>query len=400
MTARSKRGPTLCRHKRTGHAYAKFDGRQLWFGRYDDPEAHERFAQTLAEWKAHGRRLPHEAARVELTVTDVVARYLEFAERFYCRPDGTPTREVEHLRDAVRPLLGLYGTLALNEFGLRQLKTLREQLIERRLARKTINDRVNRIIRIFAWATEEELCRPEVYGALRALRALRRGRSLAKEGKRVTPATWKDVQAALRRATRPVAGMIELLWHTGMRPGEACQLRPKDIDRSGPVWFYRPPSHKTERFDRERVIAIGPRGQDVLRRFLSKVPPPAPDAPLFSPREAMAELNAVRRKHRKSPLWPSHEQAQARKRTRLRKKQPGAAYTPNSFLGAVKRACKEAKVPAWTPNQLRHAAATRIRKEKGLEAARAVLGHASASITEVYAELDERLAEQVMGELG
>lgn len=400
MNTGSKRGPTLRRHKGTGHAYARFNGKQVWFGNYDYPEAHARFSRTLAEWRANGCRLPPEEAQEELTVADMVARYLEFAEHFYCGPDGTPTREVENLRDAVRPLLGLYGTLPGDEFGLRQLKTLREQLIELGLARKTISDRINRVVRIFGWAAEEELCRPEVYGALRALRPLRRGRSRAKEGKRVLPVSWEHVEAVLPHVSRPVAGMIELMWHTGMRPGEVCQLRPMDLDMSGRVWFYRPRSHKTQHFDRDRVIAIGPHGQEVLRRFLAKVPQPAPESPLFAPRDSMADFHALRRKSRRTPLWPSHEKAQARKRKRRPKKQPGEAYTPNSFLGAVKRACKAAEVPGWTPNQLRHAAATRIRRERGLEAARAVLGHASASITEMYAELDMHLAEQVMADLG
>jgi len=199
---------------------------------------------------------------------------------------------------------------------------------------------------------------------------------------------------------RQVAGLVELMWHTGMRPGEACQLRPADLDMAGDVWFYRPRTHKTQRFDRERVIAIGPQGQEVVRRFLSKVPRPKEESPLFSPRDAMAEIRVRRRQDRVTPLWSSHLRAQERGRRARPRKQPGAAYTPNSLRGAVRRGCNAAGIPAWTPNQLRHAAATRIRKVQGIEAARVVLGHASAAITDVYAEIDQRLAERVMAELG
>ena len=59
-----------------------------------------------------------------------------------------------------------------------------------------------------------------------------------------------------------------------------------------------------------------------------------------------------------------------------------------------------AGVDPWTPNQLRHAAATRIRRELGLDAARVVLGHSSAAMTEIYAELDKEKALKVMGKLG
>jgi integrase len=54
----------------------------------------------------------------------------------------------------------------------------------------------------------------------------------------------------------------------------------------------------------------------------------------------------------------------------------------------------------WTPNQLRHTKATEIRREAGLDAARAVLGHRSPAITEVYAELDTAKAAEIMERLG
>ncbi len=400
MSKKPRRGPTLCRHKRTGHAYAKFDGRQLWFGRYEDPRSHERFAQTLAEWQANGFQLPPEDASQAHTVADVIARYLEFAEGYYCRPDGSPSREVANLRDAVRAVLACYGSLEVGEFGLRQLKQVRQQLIERGLARRTINDRINRTLRVFAWAAEEELCAPEMPSNLKTLRALPRGRSQAKESKRVVPVTREQFEAALEHVTRPVAGVLQLMWHTGMRPGEACSLRPADLDQQGRVWFYRPLSHKTEIYGKERSIAIGPMGQAVLRLFLDRVPRPVPDSPLFCPREAMQEVRHLRRQNRKTPLWASHQEAQQRKRKAQPAKEPKEAYTPNSLLGAVKRACKAADIPHWTPNQIRHAAATRIRKEIGLEAARAVLGHSSAQVTQIYAELDRQLAERTMEQLG
>ena len=58
------------------------------------------------------------------------------------------------------------------------------------------------------------------------------------------------------------------------------------------------------------------------------------------------------------------------------------------------------KYPAWHPNQLRHNAATRLRKEFGLDTARAVLGHSSTAVTEVYAELDSEKAAAAMERVG
>jgi site-specific recombinase XerD len=57
-------------------------------------------------------------------------------------------------------------------------------------------------------------------------------------------------------------------------------------------------------------------------------------------------------------------------------------------------------LPDWHVNQLRHAAATQIRHEFGLEAAQVILGHAKADVTQVYAERDAALAAEIMRKIG
>ncbi len=57
-------------------------------------------------------------------------------------------------------------------------------------------------------------------------------------------------------------------------------------------------------------------------------------------------------------------------------------------------------LPTWTPYQLRHSAATRIRAEHGIEAARVLLGHTSAAVTEIYAEADLQAAARVAEQAG
>jgi hypothetical protein len=55
---------------------------------------------------------------------------------------------------------------------------------------------------------------------------------------------------------------------------------------------------------------------------------------------------------------------------------------------------------SWHPNQLRHNAATRLRKEFGVELARIILGHATAFTTEIYAEADRAQAMEVIAKVG
>ena len=54
----------------------------------------------------------------------------------------------------------------------------------------------------------------------------------------------------------------------------------------------------------------------------------------------------------------------------------------------------------WSPNQLRHAAATKIRSEFGLEAAQVALGHRTADVTQVYAERDSAKGKEVARKIG
>ena len=82
------------------------------------------------------------------------------------------------------------------------------------------------------------------------------------------------------------------------------------------------------------------------------------------------------------------------------KRKPGKRYTRDSYRRAVQRACDKAGVERWSPNQLRHSAATEIRSRYGLEAAQVVLGHAKADVTQVYAERDLQLARNVVREVG
>jgi integrase len=179
-------------------------------------------------------------------------------------------------------------------------------------------------------------------------------------------------------------------------------MRTIDLDRSGRVWTYTPETHKTEHHGRERRVYLGPVAQEILRPWLRM----ELTAYLFSPREAMEHRLSERRRNRKSQVQPSQKN-----RSKAKPKwKPGERYDTRSYYHAVlygiRRANREAEkagdppIPEWHPNQLRHNAATRLRKEFGLDVARAVLGHSSPVVTEVYAELDMSKAAEAMERVG
>ena len=84
---------------------------------------------------------------------------------------------------------------------------------------------------------------------------------------------------------------------------------------------------------------------------------------------------------------------------------PSQAGTEEVLYPAFLRLCHrpglpESGVPHWHPHQLKHACGTEVRKRFGAEAARAFLGHAKLSTTEIYAERDLGTVEEIAPEIG
>ena len=136
---------------------------------------------------------------------------------------------------------------------------------------------------------------------------------------------------------------------------------------------------------------MGPRAQALLKEFFTA----DPDDYLFSPKRAVAEVNAERAANRKTSRYPSHLRHNAARRKAKPKRAPRERYTRVSYGQAVERACDRAFPPCgelarlpresaarwwarlgeeqregvkvwrkahrWHPNQVRHGYATKAR---------------------------------------
>ena len=388
--------PRYTLHKSSGQARVCFAGREIYLGVYGSPESRAEYARIVAELQAAAA--PQVVARVTsgVTLDEVLLAFWKHAERHYRRPDDTPTNEQVEFRHAIKPLRELYGHTPAAAFGPLALQAVRDRMIAAGWCRTTLNNRVRRLKHIFKWAVAQELVPPAVYQGLASVAGLQKGRTKVREPEPVEPVAEADARAVLPFVRPPVAAMIELQLLTGARPGEVCRIRPCDIDTSGDVWIYRPQRHKTEHRGKGRAIAIGPQGRAVLQRFT----PADPTDYYFSPRRTVADLHASRTKARATPKFASHVKRNAEKRTSAPKRAAGGRYKVESYALAVARGCKKAGVALWSPNQLRHAHGTNVRRRYGLEAAQVVLGHEHADVTQRYAERDLTLAAKVAAEIG
>jgi integrase len=431
------RVPSYRKHKQSGQAIVTLpDGlggrRDILLGEFGTKQSRTDYARVIAEWESAGRQLPQIPVAKDLTINELILAFWKHAEEHYPPVEGKPNKELKNYKFTLRPLKEIYGETAVKNFGPLSLKVVRDKMINSRLCRNVVNRRISQIRRIFRWAVEQELILPTVLYALQSVTGLQRGRTKARESEPVRPVPEAVVESTLAYLRPPVEGMVRLQLLTGMRPGEVVIMRACDLDMTGKVWLYRPGSdelygkHKTAWRGHQRIIAIGPRGQEIIKPFLKT----ELQAFLFSPMDAIAHLRFEQRARRKTKVQPSQENRKKKKP----KRKPGNRYTVESYGRAVAAGCKRAFLPPeplaqvktetarqwksrltaeqkqdllrwrqehhWHPNQLRHTKATEIRREAGLDAARVVLGHRSPQITETYAEMDVNKAAEVMARLG
>lgn len=386
--------PKYCRHRKPGQqadrAYVTLDGRQIYLGLYGSPESHTEYDRLIAEYLANGRKLLVRETRT-VSINELLLDYLAFAEEYY-QTEGVRTHEYDEVRYAVRELARLYGLTGANAFGPAELKTIQKTLIDQGLSRTGVNRRISRICRFFRWAVENGRVDPMVHYALKQVPGLKRGRTVAPETEPIRPVDRTRVDAVEAHLSRQVWAMVQLQLFSGMRPGEVCRICAGEIDRSGAVWIYRPGRHKTYHHGHSRSIYFGPKAQVVLTPWLDR----EPDAYLFSPIEAERDRKAQLRAARKSKVQPS----QQNRRKSNPKRKPRPCYDTATYYRAIQRACDVAGVERWHPNQLRHTAATEIRKRHGIELASILLGHREVGVTQIYAERDENRAIEVAAEFG
>jgi integrase len=405
MPKLTKSLPKYRRHKASGQAIVTLSGVDHYLGHYGTKASRIEYDRMIGEWVAAGRTLTVTDDE-GLTIAELILRYhREHVVSHYTKA-GRATSEQHDIASAMRPLKELYGTTPAASFGPLALKSVRQRYVDQGFARGTCNKHLHRVRRMFRWGVENELIKPSVWQSLSAVEPLRKGKTKARETEPIGPVADSIVQTTLPHLPEVVSDMVRFQRLTGCRPQDVCGLRPCDVDSASEVWVYTPPQHKTEHLGKRRSVYIGPKAQNVLRKYLLRPKESYCFSPEDSERRRKAELHA----NRKTPL---HYGNRPRRRWRRRL---GDRYNTAAYRHSINRACDKAfPVPEgskpeqarkwiiehrWAPNRLRHSAATEIRKRFGLEAAQVILGHTTADTTQIYAERDEARAVEVMKQVG
>lgn len=381
--------PKHCQHRPSGRGYVRLQGRIFYTGPWGSPEARQEYDRLIGEWMAAGRRLP-PAPPPAMTIVELTATFWRWAADHYPKKkDGSS--EAEGFRAPLRVLRRTYGRTLLVDFGVPQMEAVRAEMVAQGWVRRSVNRQVQRLRRVFKWGVARGMVHPDTLARLQAMEPLRRGAADVVEGEPVRPVPDVALNATLPHLPSPVRALVLLQIYTGARPAELLDLRAVDVDTSVLPWEHRPSRHKLAHRDRDRVILFGPKARQVLSEFMVGRPV---DAPLFSPREAVAEQRAEGAKVRRRPGQPAPPPKTGRR--------VGDQYTTATYRRAIAYACTRAEVVRWTPYQLRHNAATALRRAGGIDTAAAVLGHGHGSrvTAETYAEADLQQAKQAIEAAG
>jgi len=345
------------------------NGQYHYLGKWGTDQARAKYNALITKWREN-QTAASTAAVDRCLVSELAADYIDHLREYFGPGHNRATSVIPVIKR-----FGLhFGDLWTDEFRPRHLEQARTIWIKRKCARVYINRAVREIVRCFGWGVTKDMVPAGTWQALQAVQSLAVGRYGVREVDPIRPVSVDVVDATIPMLPEQVADMVRVQLLCGCRPNEIMRLTPGQIDRSGDVWKYMPVRHKNTWRGKSRTIYFGPQAQAVLTKYLLR------------PDDQCCFLTA----HGKPFARGGYRQVIRRAVERINTKR----------LEDAQEGEKPELLPHWVPGQLRHTAATELRKMKNLEAARAVLGHSSATVTQIYADLNEEPALEIARKLG
>ncbi len=161
--------------------------REYQLGKYGSASSRTLYYQLLAEFEAAGKRLPPvdrcDPDQAGTTVSELCLVYLEWVKGYYS------TSEANNIKIILREFRKYHGSDLAESMGPNALRRFRETLIspEYDWSRNYCNSQLKRLRRLYKWAASREMVAVHVYESIRTLESLKKGRTDARENKKVVP---------------------------------------------------------------------------------------------------------------------------------------------------------------------------------------------------------------------
>lgn len=307
------------------------------------------------------------------TVGELIDHFMAHAETHYTKNVGrNSSSQYLQFRVILGRFRSLAGDLNPDQINAALLGRWIQALADTgQWGRKRVNKHLSVVTHVLKWGVSQRLCSAAAYAEANATPGIRPGRTAAGESEGVDPISSEVYEATLPQLGPVLRALVQFIWHTGCRTGEAVILRPADLTRLKDVTLYTPTRHKTQHHGHRRLILVPPAAATAIQPFVDATP--SPETFVFRPSE--------QRHDRRTDLTRDH-------------------YSTDSVRRGITRACKRAGIEPWTPHRMRHAAARRFRTAHGREIAAKLLGHKTLSMVDLYARDDAddlKLAIEAIG---
>jgi integrase len=277
----------------------------------------------------------------------LVDAYVHHAHKIYRRRDGSGSGETENIRSVLARWVRYVGPETPARLTRHQVRAWLDQLAAENLSRCYVNKCLSILRRCVRWAVDVDLLPLTADGELRLVKGLRPLRSPAREPEKRRPPALSIIEQLLAHLPPVARDVLQLQMLTGARPSELLELTCAEV-HSNPCRL-EPLQHKTAHHGHARIIPLCARAAAIIARRWR------PLCPL-------------------DRLFPGRD--------------PSKPYSIEGYRAALARASKRAQVAPVRPYDVRHAVGRSVRLSDGLTAAQALLGHADASTTEIYAPAD------------
>ena len=124
-----KQLPKYCRHRPSGRAYVRIEGKMYYLGKYGSEASKREYDRIIAEFVANGRQAFKDPDGVRIDV--LVASYISYIEK---EVDFSESRK-RSIVITLRRLNELYGTQPASSFSTAALKAFRQRLVDEDLGR-------------------------------------------------------------------------------------------------------------------------------------------------------------------------------------------------------------------------------------------------------------------------
>jgi integrase len=345
-------------HKASGQASVTLKGKTFYLGKFKCKESYQKYNALIAQYIANQQTLPPALTPSHITCQELAVQYLDYMFKYYC-PNGEIAPPYSKRKVAVKGFVQHFGTTPVAEFTPLSLVFLRDKWVEHGYARPVINEMIGYVKAMFRWGTTYLNISHDISARICMVDWLKRGHTTAREFRKIPPIEDTVIEQTLKFTCEPIGDMIRIQRLIAGRPQDVRNMRACDIDQSKEIWKYAPYKHKTQNRGRTRILAVGPKAQEIL-------------IPLLQERKGEDFVFQIN----------------------------GKQVSPMQYPRGIAIACKEAGIPVWAPNRIRHTAGTDIREKYGLEVASLMLGHSTVSTSETYAELNYKRMETIAKEIG